>query len=81
MKQHESKYIPAFSFKILIPLYDTFFKATMREEFFKDRLSKKQIFNLETRCLFGLWYRHSDHNGQKAHPDSEVIGTDGIRKF
>jgi hypothetical protein len=41
MKQHESKYIPAFSFKILIPLYDTFFKATMREEFFKDRLIKE----------------------------------------
>jgi len=51
MKQHESKYIPAFSFKILIPLYDTFFKATMREEFFKDRLIKEANIQPGNRML------------------------------
>jgi len=78
MTQHESKYIPALSFKILTPLYDTFFKLTRREEFFKSRLIKEANIRPGQRVLdLGCGTGTLTIMTKKAHPDSEVIGIDG----
>lgn len=78
MSQHESKYIPALSFKVLTPLYDTFFKLTMREERFKGRLIKDANIRSGQRVLdLGCGTGTLSIMIKKAHPDSEVIGLDG----
>ena len=78
MTQHESKYIPALSFKILTPLYDTFFKLTMREEFFKQRLIKEAGIRAGHRVLdLGCGTGTLTIMIKKAHPGSEVVGIDG----
>ena len=78
MKQHESKYIPALSFKILTPLYDTFFKLTMREEIFKRRLIKEAGIRAGHKVLdLGCGTGTLTIMIKKAHPGSEVVGIDG----
>ena len=78
MTQHESKYIPALSFKVLTPLYDTFFKLTMREGRFKGRLVQDANIRSGQRILdLGCGTGTLSIMTKKAHPDSEVIGLDG----
>jgi ubiquinone/menaquinone biosynthesis C-methylase UbiE len=78
MTQHESKYIPALSFKVLTPLYDTFFKLTMREELFKGRLIQEAKIRSGHRILdLGCGTGTLTVMIKKAHSDSEVIGLDG----
>ena len=78
MTQHESKYIPALSFKVFTPLYDAFFKLTMREELFKQRLIKEASIRAGHRVLdLGCGTGTLTIMIKKAHPGSEVIGIDG----
>jgi ubiquinone/menaquinone biosynthesis C-methylase UbiE len=78
MTQHESKYIPALSFKVFTPLYDTLFKWTMREELFKTRLIEGAKIRSGQRVLdLGCGTGTLTIMIKKAHPDSEVIGLDG----
>ena len=78
MTQHESKYIPALSFKVLTPLYDTLFKWTMREELFKGRLIEGAKIRYGQRVLdLGCGTGTLTIMIKKAHPGSEVIGLDG----
>ena len=78
MSQHESKYIPALSFKVLTPLYDVFFKLTMREELFKGRLIKEAGIQSGHKILdLGCGTGTLTIMIKKVHPDSEVIGLDG----
>jgi ubiquinone/menaquinone biosynthesis C-methylase UbiE len=78
MSQHESKYIPALSFKVLTPLYDVFFKLTMREELFKGRLIKEARIQSGHKVLdLGCGTGTLTIMIKKAYPGSEVIGLDG----
>jgi Methylase involved in ubiquinone/menaquinone biosynthesis len=78
MTQHESKYLPALSFKVLTPLYDAFFKLTMREELFKGRLIKEASIRVGHRVLdLGCGTGTLTIMIKKAHPGSEVVGIDG----
>lgn len=78
MTQHESKYIPALSFKVFTPLYDAFFKLTMREELFKGRLIKGASIRAGHRVLdLGCGTGTLTIMIKKAHPGSEVVGIDG----
>jgi ubiquinone/menaquinone biosynthesis C-methylase UbiE len=78
MTQPESKYIPALSFKVLTPFYDTLFKWTMREELFKGRLIEEANIQSGHRVLdLGCGTGTLTIMIKKAHPDSEVIGLDG----
>ena len=78
MTQHESKYLPALSFKVLTPLYDAFFKLTMREELFKGRLIKEASIRAGHRVLdLGCGTGTLTIMIKKAHPGSEVVGIDG----
>ena len=78
MTQHESKYIPALSFKILTPFYDTFFKLTMREVMFKRRLVQEASIRPSQRVLdLGCGTGTLTVMIKKAHPSSEVLGIDG----
>ena len=78
MGQNESKYIPALSFKVLTPLYDVFFKLTMREELFKSRLIEQAKIRSDQRVLdLGCGTGTLTIMVKKAHPDAEVVGLDG----
>ena len=78
MTQHEPKYIPALSFRVLTPFYDTFFKWTMREELFKQSLIENAHIRSGQRVLdLGCGTGTLTIMVKKAHPNSEVIGLDG----
>lgn len=78
MSQHESKYIPALSFKVLTPLYDVFFKLIIREELFKGRLIKEARIQSGHKVLdLGCGTGTLTIMIKKAYPGSEVIGLDG----
>ena len=78
MTQQDPKYIPALSFKVLTPLYDTFFKLTMQEEGFKRRLIKQAQIRPSHRVLdLGCGTGTLTVMIKQAHPDSEVTGLDG----
>jgi len=78
MSQHESKYVPALSFRVLTPLYDTFFKLTMREEMFKRCLVQEAVIQPGQRVLdLGCGTGTLTVMIKKAHPSSEVTGIDG----
>ena len=78
MTQHESKFIPALSLKVLTPFYDTLFKWTMREELFKGRLIEQAKIRSGQRVLdLGCRTGTLTIMVKQAHPDSEVIGLDG----
>jgi ubiquinone/menaquinone biosynthesis C-methylase UbiE len=78
MTQQDPKYIPALSFKILTPLYDTFFKLTMQEEGFKRRLIEQAQIRPSHRVLdLGCGTGTLTVMIKQAHPDSEVTGLDG----
>jgi len=78
MTQQEPKYIPALSFRVLTPFYDTFFKLTMQEENFKRRLIENAHIRSGQRVLdLGCGTGTLTIMVKKAHPNSEVIGLDG----
>lgn len=78
MTQQKSKYIPALSWKVLTPFYDTFFRLTMREELFKRRLIEQAQIRSGQRVLdLGCGTGTLTIMVKQAHPDSEVIGLDG----
>jgi|SRR5688572_5233245 len=78
MTQQDPKYIPALSFKVLTPLYDTFFKLTMQEEGFKRRLIEQAQIRPSHRVLdLGCGTGTLTVMIKEAHPDSEVTGLDG----
>jgi ubiquinone/menaquinone biosynthesis C-methylase UbiE len=78
MTQHESKYIPALSWKVLTPFYDTFFRLTMREELFKGRLIEQARIRSGQRVLdLGCGTGTLTVMIKQAHPNSEVSGLDG----
>src|SRR6185503_8685551 len=78
MTQQEPKYIPALSFRVLTPFYDTFFKWTMQEELFKRSLIEQAQIRSAQRVLdLGCGTGTLTIMVKKAHPDSEVIGLDG----
>jgi ubiquinone/menaquinone biosynthesis C-methylase UbiE len=78
MTQQEPKYIPALSFRVLTPFYDTFFKWTMQEELFKRSLIEQAQIRSGQRVLdLGCGTGTLTIMVKKAHPDSEVIGLDG----
>ena len=78
MTQHESKYIPALSWKVLTPFYDIFFRWTMREELFKRRLIEQAQIRPGQRVLdLGCGTGTLTVMVKQAHPNSEVIGLDG----
>src|SRR5215212_8234228 len=78
MTQHESKFIPALSLKVLTPFYDTLFKWTMREELFKGHLIEQAKIRSGQRVLdLGCGTGTLAIMVKQAHPDSEVIGLDG----
>ena len=41
MSEKDSKYIPAFSYSSLTPIYDSLMKYAMRESVFKNRLASQ----------------------------------------
>ena len=78
MTQQEPKYIPALSFKVLTPLYDTFFKLTMQEEGFKRRLIEQAQIRPSHRVLdLGCGTGTLTVMIKQAHPDSVVTWLDG----
>jgi ubiquinone/menaquinone biosynthesis C-methylase UbiE len=78
MTQQEPKYIPALSFKVLTPFYDTLFKWTMREELFKRRLIEQAQIRPGQRVLdLGCGTGTLTVMVKQAHPNSEVMGLDG----
>jgi ubiquinone/menaquinone biosynthesis C-methylase UbiE len=78
MTRQESKYIPALSWKVLTPFYDTLFKWTMREELFKQRLIEQAQIRSGQRVLdLGCGTGTLTIMVKQAHPESEVIGLDG----
>lgn len=78
MTQHEPKYIPALSWKVLTPFYDTFFRLTMREELFKRRLIEQAQIRSGQRILdVGCGTGTLTVMIKQAHPNSEVSGLDG----
>jgi ubiquinone/menaquinone biosynthesis C-methylase UbiE len=78
MTQYEPKYIPALSWKVLTPFYDTFFRLTMREELFKRRLIEQAQIRSGQRVLdLGCGTGTLTIMVKQAHPNSEVSGLDG----
>jgi ubiquinone/menaquinone biosynthesis C-methylase UbiE len=78
MTEQKSKYIPALSWKVLTPFYDTLFKWTMREELFKKRLIEQAQIRSGQRVLdLGCGTGTLTIMIKQAHPDSVVIGLDG----
>jgi ubiquinone/menaquinone biosynthesis C-methylase UbiE len=78
MTQQEPKYIPALSFRVLTPLYDTFFKLTMQEENFKRHLIEQAKIRPGQRVLdLGCGTGTLTVMAKQAHPESVVTGFDG----
>lgn len=74
----DRKYIPALSFRILTPFYETLFKWTMREELFKGRLIQQAQIRpgqhvLDLGCGTGTLTLMI----KQAYLNSEVTGLDG----
>ena len=77
MTQQAPKFIPALSFKVLTPFYDTFFKLTMHEESFKRRLIGQAQVRSGQRVLdLGCGTGTLTVMVKQAHPNSEVTGLD-----
>ena len=78
MTQNEPKYIPALSWKVLTPFYDTFFKLTMQEENFKRSLIEQAQIRPGQHVLdLGCGTGTLTLMVKQAHPNSEVTGLDG----
>jgi precorrin-6B methylase 2 len=82
MTRQEPKYIPALSWKVLTPFYDTFFKLTMQEESFKRRLIEQAQIRPGQRVLdLGCGTGTLTVMVKQAQPNSEVTGLDGDLRF
>ncbi len=74
----EGRYIPALRFHRLTPLYDSLFKAVMREHTLKTALIRHARIGPGMRVLdLGCGTGTLTIMAQRAHPDAAFIGLDG----
>jgi len=82
MDRNRDKYIPAFSYGFLTPLYDFIMQWATRESTFKTRLVEQTKIEKGHRVLdIGSGTATLTILIKKAHPDAEVIGLDGDPKI
>ena len=76
-----AKYIPAFRFNILTPLFDPMMRWVMRELTFKRRLIQEAQIEPGSRVLdLGSGTGTLTILTKQMHPDAEVVGIDGDPK-
>jgi ubiquinone/menaquinone biosynthesis C-methylase UbiE len=74
----QAKYIPAFRFNFLTPLFDPMVRLTMRELTFKRRLIERSGISAGVRVLdLGSGTGTLSVLIKKMHPAAEVVGVDG----
>jgi len=82
MDRTSDKYIPAFSYGFLTPLYDFIMRWATRESTFKTRLVEQIKIEKGHRVLdIGCGTATLTILIKKTHPDAEVIGLDGDPKI
>jgi len=78
MDTRSDKYIPAFHYRLLTPVYDFIMRSTMRESFFKRRLVEEARIGEGHRVLdLGCGTATLTVLIKEFHPEAEVIGLDG----
>jgi len=78
MSEKDSKYIPAFSYSSLTPIYDSLMKYAMRESVFKNRLASQVRLDKGRMMLdLGCGTATLTIFIKKTFPEAEAVGVDG----
>jgi ubiquinone/menaquinone biosynthesis C-methylase UbiE len=78
MSEKDSKYIPAFSYSSLTPIYDSLMKYAMRESVFKNRLANQVRLGKGRMMLdLGCGTATLTISIKKTFPETEAVGIDG----
>ena len=78
MSGKDSKYIPAFSYSSLTPIYDSIMRYAMRESVFKNRLVSQVRLGKDRMVLdLGCGTATLTISVKKTFPEAEAVGVDG----